>query len=170
MKNKITLMLSTLFLFGFQFCLHAQKISDGETVDMNGLSVTFSILNKETVDVKGKQYDRYKVSASVKNNSEKSYNIRLSAFPQIASNIGIVELDCINATGAKLTSKKIELKMKAQIINVTYSAYDKNGKFTSSVIPVTGSYYFDAGDTIHDEAIFIVPQGEKPDVSVRSLK
>jgi hypothetical protein len=60
--------------------------------------------------------------------------------------------------------------MKAQIINVTYSAYDKSGKFTNNIIPVTGSYYFDSGDTINDDAIFIVPQGEKPDVSVRSLK
>ncbi|UMQ43531.1 hypothetical protein MKS83_07470 [Chryseobacterium sp. Y16C] len=150
--------------------LNAQKISDGQSVDVNGMSVTFNILNKESVEVGGKPFDRYKVSATVKNNSDKSYNIRLSSFPQIVSNIGIVELDCINATGAKLTSKKIQLKMKAQIINVTYSAYDKSGKFTNSTIPVTGSYYFDAGDSISDNAIFIVPQGEKPDVSVRSLK
>jgi hypothetical protein len=47
--------------------------------------------------------------------------------------------------------------MKAQIINVTYSAYDKSGKFTNNIIPVTGSYYFDSGDTINDDAIFIVP-------------
>ncbi|MFC3161199.1 hypothetical protein ACFOEQ_24620 [Chryseobacterium arachidis] len=60
--------------------------------------------------------------------------------------------------------------MKAQIINVTYSAYDKSGKLTNSIIPVTGSYYFDAGDTISDNAIFIVPQGEKPDINVRSLR
>lgn len=150
--------------------LKAQKIADGETVDVNGLAITFTILNKETVDVKGKQFDRYKVAASVKNNSSKSLNIRLSAFPQVVSNIGIVELDCINATGAKLTSKKIELKMKAQIINVTYWAYDKNGKYVSSIIPVTGSYYFDTGDVVQDNAIFIVPQGEKPDVSIRTLQ
>lgn len=150
--------------------VNAQKITDGETLELNGLNVTFIVLNKETVEVKGKQYDRYKVSASVKNNSEKSYNIRLTSYPQMADNIGIVELDCINATGAKLTSKKIELKMKSQIINVNYSTYDKNGKSVNTIIPVTGSYYFDAGDTIHDEAIFIVPQGAKPDVSVRSLR
>lgn len=150
--------------------IHAQKISDGQTVDINGMAVTFNILNKESVESGGKSYDRYKVSASIKNNSDKTYNIRLSAFPQIVSNIGLVELDCINATGARLTSKKIELKMKAQMINVTYSAYDKSGKFITSTIPVTGSYYFDPGDTISDNAIFIVPQGEKPDVSVRSMK
>ncbi len=161
------------FLFitiGFGTFFNAQKISDGQSVDLNGMSVIFNILNKESIEVGGKPFDRYKVSATVKNTSEKSYSIRLSSYPQIVSNIGIVELDCINATGAKLTSKKIQLKMKAQIINVTYSAYDKSGKFINSIIPVTGSYYFDSGDTISDDAIFIVPQGEKPEVSVRSLK
>ncbi|CAI8760437.1 hypothetical protein [Chryseobacterium sp. IT-36CA2] len=169
MKNLTSLLLFPVFVF-LGISIHAQKISDGQTIDVNGMAVTFNILNKESVESGGKSYDRYKVSASIKNNSDKTYNIRLSAFPQIVSNIGLVELDCINATGARLTSKKIELKMKAQMINVTYSAYDKSGKFITSTIPVTGSYYFDPGDTISDNAIFIVPQGEKPDVSVRSMK
>jgi len=169
MKNFTFFLTLTAFTF-LGNLLNAQKISDGQTIDINGMAVTFNILNKESVESGGKSYDRYKVSASVKNTSDKAYNIRLSAFPQIVSNIGLVELDCINATGARLTSKKIELKMKAQMINVTYSAYDKSGKFVSSTIPVTGSYYFDPGDTISDNAIFIVPQGEKPDVSVRSMK
>lgn len=169
MKNVTSLItLSAVILLGIS--IKGQKISDGQTIDVNGMSVTFNILNKESVEAGGKPYDRYKVSASVKNSSDKAYNIRLSSFPQIVSNTGLVELDCINATGAKLTSKKIELKMKAQMINVTYSAYDKSGKFTTSTIPVTGSYYFDPGDSISDNAIFIVPQGEKPDVSVRSLR
>ena len=145
MKNSIPAVF--LFLLNFGCLLHAQKISDGETVDLDGMKVTFNITNKESIEVGGKPFDRYKVSASVKNISDKSYNIRLSSFPQIVSNINIVELDCINATGAKFTSKKIQLKMKAQIINVSYSAYDKSGKFTTNIIPVTGSYYFDLGDT-----------------------
>ncbi|PQA90666.1 hypothetical protein B0A69_20275 [Chryseobacterium shigense] len=169
MKNLAFLFSLSIFLF-FGVNANAQKISDGQTVEVNGMSVTFNILNKESIEAGGKPYDRYKVSASVKNTSDKAYNIRLSSYPQIVSNIGLVELDCINATGAKLTSKKIELKMKVQMINVTYSAYDKSGKFVSSTIPVTGSYYFDSGDTISDHAIFIVPQGQAPDVTVRSLK
>ncbi|MDH6250410.1 riboflavin synthase alpha subunit [Chryseobacterium sp. H1D6B] len=169
MKNSVLLFI--LFaVISFSPHLNAQKITDGQTIDVNGMGVTFNILNKESVQVSGKPFDRYKVSASVKNNTDKSFNIRLSSYPQIVNNIGIVEVDCINATGSKLTSKKIQLKMKAQMINVTYSAYNKSGKFVNSIIPVTGSYYFDAGDTISDDAIFIVPQGEKPDVNVRSLK
>lgn len=169
MKNLTFLLSLTTTILCHSFA-NAQKISDGQTLEVNGMDVTFNILNKESVESGGKQYDRYKVSVSVKNKSDRAYNIRLSAFPQIVSNIGLVELDCVNATGARLTSKKIELKMKAQMLNVTYSAYDKSGKFTTNTIPVTGSYYFDPGDTISDNAIFIVPQGEKPDVTVRSLK
>jgi hypothetical protein len=168
MKNQFLLLLFTII--SLSTSVHAQKISDGQSVDLNGMSVSFNILNKESIEVGGKPFDRYKVSASVKNTSNQSYNIRLSSYPQIITNIGIVELDCINATGSKLTSKKIQLKMKAQMINVNYTAYDKSGKLTNSIIPITGSYYFDTGDTISDNAIFIVPQGEKPDVSVRSLK
>nr|WP_315029672.1 hypothetical protein [uncultured Chryseobacterium sp.] len=169
MKNLTFLISLTSSLF-LGTWINAQKITDGQTLEVNGMSVTFNILNKESVESGGKSYDRYKVSASVKNSSDRPYNIRLSSFPQIVSNIGLVELDCLNATGARLTSKKMELKMKAQIINVTYSSYDRSGKLINTTIPITGSYYFDPGDTISDNAIFIVPQGEKPDISIRSLK
>lgn len=168
--KKSTFLCLLLVIISFCSTAKAQKITDGQTIDLNGMSVTFNILNKETIQNGGKSFDRYKVAASVKNTSDKSYNIRLSSYPQIVNNTAIVELNCINATGAKLTSKKIELKMKAQIINVTYSAYDKSGKFVNSILPVIGSYYFDSGDTINDDAIFILPQGEKPDVTVRSLR
>lgn len=150
--------------------LYGQKISDGATIEVNGLSVTFNILNKEAVTVGGKNFDRYKVSASVTNNSGKSFSIRLSNAPQIVSNIGLIEVNCINATGAKLTSRKMDLKLKTHNVNVTYWAYNKEGKYESSVIPIIAGYYLDPGDTVNDNAIFIVPQGEEPNVSVRKLQ
>ena len=149
---------------------YSQKITDGATVDVSGLSVTFNILNKESINVGGKSFDRYKVSATVTNNSGKSINMRLSNAPQIVTNVGLVEINCINATGAKLTSKKIDLKPKPHNLNVTYWAYTKEGKYESAVIPVIAGYYLDPGDTVSDNGIFIVPQGETPDVSVRKLQ
>ena len=92
--------------------LGAQKITDGQTVDIDGLAVTFNILNKESVTAGGKTYDRYKVSATLVNKSGKDFNQRMSNAPQVATNIEIAELNCINATGAKLTSKKLALKLK----------------------------------------------------------
>lgn len=166
-KTVFSALLFVLFTFTN---LYSQKISDGATVDVSGLAVTFNILNKESISVGGKSFDRYKVSASVTNNSGKSINMRLSNAPQIVTNIGLVEVNCINATGAKLTAKKIDLKPKAQNLNVTYWAYTKEGKYESSVIPVIAGYYLDPGDTVSDNAIFIVPQGEEPNVSVRKLQ
>lgn len=147
--------------------LSAQKITDGQTIDLDGLAVTFNILNKESVTAGGKNLDRYKVSATVVNKSGQSINKRMSNAPQVATNIELVELDCVNATGAKLTSKKLALKLKPQNLNVTYWAYTKEGKYQSFVIPVVASYYLDNGDSTNDTAIFMVPQGETPEVNVR---
>ena len=134
MKN-VTFLATLVLLFSLSLT-KAQKIADGETVDLNGLAVTFSVLNKESVTVGGKNFDRYKVSANLVNNSSKAYNIRMSNAPQIVTNTALVELNCMNATGAKLTSKKLDLKLKPQTVNVTYWAYTKDGKYESAMIPI----------------------------------
>lgn len=162
MKKLIPLLLLMVFT-----SLSAQKIADGETVIVDGLAVTFNILNKESVTAGGKSYDRYKVSATLVNKSGKDFNLRMSNAPQLVTNTELVELDCINATGAKLTSKKLALKMNPQNLNVTYWAYTKDGKYQSFVIPVVSGYFLDNGGSVSDNAIFIVPQGETPNVTVR---
>lgn len=162
MKKLIPLLLLLVFT-----SLGAQKIADGETVTVDGLAVTFNILNKESVTAGGKTYDRYKVSATLVNNSGKDFSLRLSNAPQVVTKTELVELDCINATGAKLTSKKLTLKMNPQNLNVTYWAYTKDGKYQSFVIPVVSGYFLDNGGSVSDNAIFIVPQGEAPNVTVR---
>lgn len=162
MKKLIPFLLLLVFT-----SLSAQKIADGETVTVDGLAVTFNILNKESVTAGGKTYDRYKVSATLVNNSGKDFSLRLSNAPQVVTKTELVELDCINATGAKLTSKKLTLKMNPQNLNVTYWAYTKEGKYQSFVIPVVSGYFLDNGGSVSDNAIFIVPQGEAPNVTVR---
>lgn len=162
MKKLIPLLLIMIFT-----SVSAQKITDGQTVTVDGLAVTFNILNKESLTAGGKNYDRYKVSATLVNNSGKDFNLRMSNAPQVVTNTELVELNCINATGAKLTSKKLALKMNPQNLNVTYWAYTKDGKYQSFVIPVVSGYFLDNGGSVSDNAIFIVPQGEAPNVNVR---
>lgn len=165
-----TLTLLLLFIAGIKFA-NAQQIKDGETVNVNGIAVTYSVTNKEKVMIKDQNFDRYKVLASVKNNIGKSINIRLASSLDLSaiSASKIVELDCINATGARLTSKKVQVGMKSHLINVTYYTKDKDGKTISAVMPVTAGYYFDEGQTIENDVIFIVPAGETPQVTVRNL-
>lgn len=161
----------TLLTFGFSAITKAQQIKDGQTIDLNGIAVTFNIVNKESIEVKDQSYDRYKVIATVKNNAGKSFNNRLTSSTDIAGALKskIVELNCLNATGARLTSKKLEVGMKAHTITITYPGKDKDGKFISQTMSVVASYYFDPGQTLQNDAIFIVPKGETPNVTVRSL-
>lgn len=169
---KWTKTLALLLLFcGTTAFVKAQQIKDGETVNVNGIAVTYTIVNKEKINIKDQDFDRYKVLASAKNNSGKSFNIRLASSLDLSgiSNSKIVELDCTNATGARLTSKKLQVSMKSHLINVTYYTKDKDGKSISAVMPVTAGYYFDQGQVIENDAIFIVPAGETPQVNVRSL-
>lgn len=164
------------FLFAFiagSFCytLQAQQLKDGVPVDLNGLEVTFRIVNKETVTVSGVNYDRYKVVASVKNNSGKSINIRLDKYPD-ANSIGggkLVEVNCLNATGARMTSKRMTVSMRTHNVNVTYLLRDKDGKLVNSTMLIVAGYYLDPGQTAEDNAIFIVPAGEEPKVTARTL-
>ncbi|GAA4209280.1 hypothetical protein GCM10022289_34500 [Pedobacter jeongneungensis] len=150
---------------------NAQQIKDGETVNIDGIAVTYSVTNKEKLTIKDQNFDRYKVLASVKNNTGKSFNIRLASSLDLTgiSNSKIIELDCVNATGARLTSKKVQVSMKSHLINVTYPTKDKDGKAITALLPVTAGYYFDQGQVIENDAIFIVPAGEVPQVTVRSL-
>ena len=163
--------LLTLFFLSFLSVSYAQQIKDGETVDLDGLGVTFRIVNKEAVDVKGQSFDRYKVVAAVKNNTGKSINVRLKSAPDLAalSAAKIVELNCVNATGARLTSKKLDVSMNSHQLKVTYLSRDKDGKLANADMTVTAGYFLDEGQTAENDAIFIVPKGEAPQVSVRKL-
>ncbi|WP_199138750.1 hypothetical protein [Pedobacter sp. ASV12] len=168
---KKTVFILALLVTGFINASKAQQLKDGQTLDLNGISVTFNIINKESIEVKDQSFDRYKVVATVKNNSPKSFNVRLASASDLSAALKskIVELNCLNATGARLTSKKLDVGMKAHMITVTYPGKDKDGKFVSQTMTVVAGYYFDAGQTLQSDAIFIVPKGETPQVSVRSL-
>lgn len=166
-------MISTFFLSvfmtlaGFISAL-AQKISDGQTVDINGINVSIALINKETVEIKGKNYERYKVTATAKNNSGKSFYIRESNYPEYFNKIHGIEFNCINATGLRLTGKQLVLRPKTHTVKATIQTYDQSGKSISKSYNITAGYYFDPEDTLQGSDIFIVPAGEKPDFSVTS--
>lgn len=163
--KKIILLLA---IIAFQVSTgYSQKITDGTTIDLDGLSVTFNILNKESISVGNKNFDRYKVSATLVNNTGKNLGFRLNSYPQIVSNTELVELNCVNATGARQTSKRLKLKLNTHFVQATYSAMNKDGKLQNNILTVTAGYYLDNGASVKDEAIFIVPEGEEPNVTVR---
>ncbi|MFL9484174.1 hypothetical protein ACI6Q2_15440 [Chitinophagaceae bacterium LWZ2-11] len=140
-----------------------QELKDGVPIDHNGLEVTLRVVNKEAITISGTNYDRYKVVAAIKNNSEKSFNVRLNKYPDAGSITGgkLVELNCINATGARLTSKRLAVSMLPHQVNVTYLSRDKDGKLINSVMTIIVGYYLDPGQGSQNDAIFIIPAGEE---------
>lgn len=168
--GKLSLLL-TFIASSFCYSLQAQQLKDGVPVDLNGLEVTFRVVNKETVTVSGANFDRYKVVASVKNNSGKPLNVRLDKYPDPNSITGgkLVEVNCMNATGARLTSKRMTVSMRTHNVNVTYLTRDKDNKLVNSTMLIVAGFYLDPGQTVEDNAIFIVPAGKEPKVTARTL-
>jgi len=164
-------MISTFFLSFFLFLTgfisaFAQKISDGQTSNINGISVSITITGKETVEIKGKNYERYKVTATAKNNSGKSFYSRETSYPEYFKKTKGIEFNCTNATGLRLTTKQLVLRPQTHTVKATIQTYDNTGKSVSKSYNITAGYYFDPEDTLQGSDIFIVPAGEKPDFSV----
>lgn len=162
----------TLIQLSFVTVSYAQQIKDGETIDLNGMAVTFRIVNKSTVNVKGQTFGRYQVVGAVKNNTGKVFNVRLRSVSQSSLSEGsgkIVEFNCINAAGARLTSKSLLIGMAAHRVTVNYYTRDNNGKSYSTNMTIIAGYFLDEGQIVESSGIFIVPTGEVPQVSVRSM-
>ncbi|NIF05427.1 hypothetical protein F3J23_08220 [Chryseobacterium sp. Tr-659] len=166
-----------IVLLGMTMNCYSQKIRENETLNTDGFAVSFYVINKETVNVRKVEYDRYKVAVNVKNNTGKSFNIRLSSTSDLlgslddtSDKVGLFELSCVNATGARLTSKRISVGLKPHRIRVAYWEYNSDRKYVQSYMTVTAGYYLDSQESVNDEAIFIVPKGEQPDVLVRKLQ
>lgn len=149
--------------------IFAQKIKNGDQLDIEGLTVSFHIISKDSRDVKGNSFDRYKVVLEVKNNTGKSFNIRNATSQNMNDAVGLIELNCINATGARLTSKRIRVGLKSHILKVNYWTRDKDGKSILDSMNVIAGYYLEPGDKVMNEAIFLIPHGEEPDLLVRKL-
>ncbi|WP_223609590.1 hypothetical protein [Chryseobacterium sp. OSA05B] len=186
--KKILVLVCTTVLF---FSLNGQKIQDGGTLNIDGLEVTMDFINKEIKNIKGINFDRFRVSVIVRNNTGKPFNIRLGSTSGVdvsnygnsfnvhigssglpsenENNMGLIEVNCLNATGARLTSKRINFGLKAHKVNVNYSFQNKDGKYINSVLSAIVGYYLDSDDVISGEATFLVPQGQEPDVLVRKL-
>ena len=77
----------------------------------------------------------------------------------------LVQFKCLNATGARLTSKEVLLQAKA--CNIMASVEDKDcasGKTAQNKRMVQVGYWIKPGETISARTIVIVPLNERPDV------
>ncbi len=145
-----------------------QAIADGQTLEMNGFEVSFQVVNQRDIDVQKVTHDRYEVVARVANKTGKGYNIRNSTYPDPNNVVGpvVAQFICRNATGARMTSKKAEVRMATHQLQATYYARNSEGKNVQQKMLVTAGFFVDPDMVLEEKAIFIVPQGEELDVQV----
>lgn len=135
----------------------------------DGIEYGYSIKNVSTKEVSDKEFSRYEVTLYATNKSECS---RIVLFGQSLSLLEsdlntLAKYDCINATGARLTSKSGSVGAKPMFVTARVNTRDDKGKSIIENQKVQIGYYLAAGETVEENVIFIVPLNTKPDVKVR---
>ena len=148
------------------------SLEEGKPTQQNGIDLTYKILNfrKQEVGKKG-MFDRYEVMVSASNNQGCDMMIWLTGNERNtnSSNYPLAEFRCLNATGARLTSKSQSLTLDARYVPYTTTTKGSDGKNIQNTIQVLAGYSLRAGSTKENRMIVIVPEGEKPQFEVRTF-
>lgn len=147
----------------------AKAITEETPLVVDGIEYGYSIKNAGTKEVSNKDFSRYEVTLYATNKSECS---RIVLFGQSLSLLEsdfktLAKFDCINATGARLTSKTGEVNAKPMFVTARVSTKDDKGKSIVESQKVQIGYYLGVGESAEENVIFIVPLNAKPEIKVR---
>ena len=161
----VLLLLLSLFVKAQQ----SRPITEDDPLVSDGIEYGYSIRNVNTREVSNKNFSRYEVTLYVTNKSECSrvilFGQSLNPFENEISTLA--RFDCVNATGARLTSKGGELHAKPMFVTARVSTRDDKGKSIFENQKVQIGYYIGVGETVEESVIFIVPLDSKPNIKVR---
>lgn len=157
--------------------VHAQQsadVTEENPYEENGLKLGFNILNESIKEVGDKgNFSRYEISFYVTNASGAAKLILFSpGISKTDDDYGmqqVAHFDCLNATGARLTSKGAAVNAKALYVTAKEERKNCDGKYVTEKNKVQIGYYIGAGQTISIKEIIIVPLNEKPKIKARIL-
>ena len=148
-------------------------VTDSMPATINGLQMGYQILTAGQKEV-GNQgnFSRYSVRFFVTNINPEAKIILYKQGFNLGGGLSpeIVRFTCNNATGARLTTKMATLEAPA--CNVLAQVEDtdpatKKTKVNERFVQI--GYWIRAGQTIHTDAIVIVPLGQKPNVTAINM-
>lgn len=147
----------------------SKTITEEAPLAADAIEYGYSIKNVSTKEVSDKEFSRYEVTLYVTNKSECSRVVLLEqSLSQLFSDARVLaKYDCINATGARLTSKSGEVSAKPMYVTARVSTKDDKGKSVTENQKVQIGYYLGVGETAEENVIFIVPLNAKPEIKVR---
>lgn len=147
----------------------AYEVTEDQPAHYNGIEYGFSVRNESKKDVGSKgTFRRYELTAYVTNKSgcTKLFLPRQTPFGPKDQDL-LAQFDCVNATGARLTSKNATVR--ARSFSVPYSTTSKNaqGKDVTTTVQVPAGHLLENGETVSQNIIVLVADGEEPRLKVR---
>ena len=150
------------------------EIPSNKPVEIDGIEYGYSVRNECTkAFINLGTFKRYELMVYVTNRSgnSKVFNPRQTSFGTRDRDL-LAHFDCLNATGAKLTSKSIAVR--ARPASAPYEASVKPASGEAIAAKTTdllqAGHLLAEGETITNNIIVIVPDGESPQMRVRVRK
>jgi Ricin-type beta-trefoil lectin domain-like len=137
---------------------------------LDGLKAGYTLVNEKEKEVGDKgNFSRFSIEFYITNETNQAKIILYKqGFNLLASDVSpnLVLFRCINATGARMTSKEFSLQAKTCMIPALVEDKDcSSGKTTQSKRQVQVGYWIKAGETISTKSVVIVPLSQQPDMT-----
>lgn len=147
----------------------AYDIAENQPTSLNGVEYGFTVRNERKKDVGDKgTFERYEITiyATNKSGCTKLFFPKQTIFGQQNTDL-LAQFDCLNATGARFTSKSGNVRAQPFYVPYTTSTKTADGKTVNNTIQVQAGYWLRNGETVSSELVLIVPDGEAPRLKVR---
>lgn len=143
-------------------------VTSNKPVQLNGLEYGYSVKNESTKEVSNLgTFKRYEITVYVTNKSgvTKLMPCRQTSFGVRNQDL-LAHFDCLNATGAKLTSRTTSVRARPMPSPaVATSATNASEKIVTA--DTQPGHLLENGETITNNVIVLVPDGEQPKMRVR---
>jgi len=147
------------------------NITDKQPALVDGLEMGYTIKSTEVKAVSGKgDFSRYSVSFYVRNTTPLGKIMLYKQGWNILNNVSdqLAQFNCLNATGARLTSKEAVINAEAcNVLAIVSDCDPKKNNKNKQFVQI--GYWIKPGQTISTSAILITPLNTLPDMQVTYL-
>ncbi|WP_228724152.1 ABC transporter permease [Spirosoma sp. KUDC1026] len=171
MKNNLPGLLIFLGLWSVQPAMDqaSHEVTTDKPAVVNGIEYGYAIRNESQKDVGNKgTFNRYEITVYVANKSgcTKLMFPKQTAFGLQNQDL-LANFDCLNANGARMTSKSATVRARPFIVPYSTSTKNAEGKTVTTTVQVQAGHMLENGETVSENIIVLVPEGELPIMKVR---
>lgn len=166
----IIVMVSYLLCLVPAFSQQPFTVTQSAPARLDGLKAGYTLVNEKEKEVGDKgNFSRFSIEFYITNETSQAKIILYKqGFNLLGSDVSpnLVLFRCLNATGARMTSKEFSLQAKTCTIPALVEDKDcSSGKTTQSKRLVQVGYWIKAGETISTKSVVIVPLSQQPDMT-----